>query len=77
MSGDRQSENERHYFERRAAEERAAAEIAIDPLAQRAHSELASCFEDLARSIGATRPTEPLRICLGGKGIATISHGKA
>jgi hypothetical protein len=62
----RGEQTEREYFERRAAEERAAAAVATDPIAQRAHVELASCFDQLARSIGSGDGLGPLRARIGG-----------
>ena len=73
MMNCKQRETEREYFERRAAEERAAADLANDPLAQRAHVELASCFEELAQSMRANRPMEPLRIRISGEGSTILS----
>jgi hypothetical protein len=72
MAGGNQH-SEREYFQRRAAEERAAADTASDPLAQRAHLELANCFDELAQSIG--EPSEPLRIRIGGN--APVTFGKS
>ena len=43
-------ESDRRYFARRSMQERAAAENAIDPLAQEAHLELAARYEQLAEA---------------------------
>lgn len=62
----RGKQSEREYFEQRATEERAAAAVATDPLAQRAHAQLASCFDELARSIGSGDGHGPLRARIRG-----------
>jgi hypothetical protein len=65
MSEYQPSECERDYFRRRAVEERAAAEYALDPLAKRAHLELASCYDDIAESIGRSASSERIQFRIG------------
>jgi hypothetical protein len=51
LRGTKMTESDHDYFRRRAAEERAAGERAIDPLARRAHLELAGRYDEVAGAV--------------------------
>jgi hypothetical protein len=61
-------ESDQHYFTRRAAEERAAAERADSPEAERTHLELAQRY-DVAAAVSSRRGVVQLRVgATGGSG---------
>jgi hypothetical protein len=65
------TESDHDYFRRRAAEERAAADRAADPLAQRAHLELADRYDEVAEA--ARGMVDIIEIFPGGSGRRTVS----
>jgi len=56
------AENNRHYFSRRADEERAAAAQAADARAAQSHRDLAARFDSLAKGgLEQARPDHPVQ----------------
>jgi hypothetical protein len=60
-------ESDHDYFGRRAAEEREAAGRASDPLAKRAHLELAQRYDEI---VAAIVPAQVIELRIGGTGSA-------
>jgi hypothetical protein len=56
------TESDFQYFQRRATEERSAAELAGHPSARRAHLELAERYSDMAEAAAGTLSSIELRL---------------